>query len=230
MYCPACESEHLEPTRPATKVVDFVCPDCHEPFQLKSQGRPLGARISDAAYEPMISSIKASKAPTFLFLDYHPTRWCVRNLVLVGGHFLTPSVIERRPALRRGARREGWVGCNILLSPVPPDARINAVLGEVPTPPEEVRSTWRRFGFLRGADPESRGWMTDVLTCIRELRRDSFRLEDVYSFEGRLRKYHPQNRNVRPKIRQQLQVLRDHGIIEFLGRGVYRVVLMPQRG
>ncbi|MBC7219600.1 MAG: restriction endonuclease, partial [Hadesarchaea archaeon] len=26
-----------------------------------------------------------------------------------------------------------------------------------------------------------------------------------------------------PKIRQQLQVLRDHGIIEFLGKGNYRI-------
>ena len=34
---------------------------------------------------------------------------------------------------------------------------------------------------------------------------------------------HPQNRFVRPKIRQQLQILRDLGLLEFLGRGRYRV-------
>ncbi len=33
---------------------------------------------------------------------------------------------------------------------------------------------------------------------------------------GRL---HPENRYVRPKIRQQLQILRDLGFVEFLGRG-----------
>jgi type II restriction enzyme len=229
MYCPACASEQLEPTRPGTKVVDFVCPDCQEPFQLKSQSRPLGVRVSDAAYEPMIACVKSSKAPTFLFLQYHPSRWRVQNLVIVGRHFLTPLAIEKRPALRRGARREGWVGCNILLSAVPPDARIHVVRAEVPTPPEAVRSSWRKFEFLRAADSESRGWMADVLTCIRELRRDSFSLEDVYSFESRLKKLHSRNRYVRPKIRQQLQVLRDHGVIEFVGRGEYRILLMPQQ-
>ena len=35
---------------------------------------------------------------------------------------------------------------------------------------------------------------------------------------------HPQNNNIRPKIRQQLQVLRDKGVIEFLGRGLYRKI------
>ena len=33
---------------------------------------------------------------------------------------------------------------------------------------------------------------------------------------------HPDNRHVRDKIRQQLQVLRDLGLVEFLGRGRYR--------
>lgn len=33
---------------------------------------------------------------------------------------------------------------------------------------------------------------------------------------------YPGNNNVRPKIRQQLQVLRDRGWLEFNGRGVYR--------
>jgi type II restriction enzyme len=33
---------------------------------------------------------------------------------------------------------------------------------------------------------------------------------------------HPQNRNIEAKIRQQLQMLRDHGLIEFLGNGRYR--------
>jgi type II restriction enzyme len=33
---------------------------------------------------------------------------------------------------------------------------------------------------------------------------------------------HPENRHVRDKIRQQLQVLRDLGLIESLRRGRYR--------
>jgi type II restriction enzyme len=42
-------------------------------------------------------------------------------------------------------------------------------------------------------------------------------LSDSYGFEGHLTWLHPHNRNVRTKIRQQLQVLRDHGIIRFIG-------------
>jgi type II restriction enzyme len=35
---------------------------------------------------------------------------------------------------------------------------------------------------------------------------------------------HPDNRHVPDKIRQQLQVLRDLGFVEFLGGGRYRCV------
>ena len=34
----------------------------------------------------------------------------------------------------------------------------------------------------------------------------------------------PQNHNVEAKIRQQLQILRDLGFIEFLGKGQYRKI------
>ena len=34
---------------------------------------------------------------------------------------------------------------------------------------------------------------------------------------------HPANHNVKAKVRQQLQFLRDKGVIEFMGRGQYRV-------
>src|SRR5439155_22986991 len=92
---------------------------------------------------------------------------------------------------------------------------------------ETVRDAWRRFDFLEDDDPESRGWTADVLGCVRELRRSFFSLTDVYAFERRLARLHPRNRNIRPKIRQQLQVLRGHGVLEFLGNGQYRVLLLP---
>jgi len=76
-----------------------------------------------------------------------------------------------------------------------------------------------------------RGWTLDVLTAIRRLRRSEFSLADAYSFEGDLAKLHPDNHNVRPKIRQQLQVLRDLGFLEFLGNGQYKFRLfIPTSG
>ncbi|MGD2080871.1 MAG: hypothetical protein PVJ36_07070 [Nitrospirota bacterium] len=47
-------------------------------------------------------------------------------------------------------------------------------------------------------------------------------MKDVYEHEERLSKLHPENKFVKAKIRQQLQQLRDLGLIEFLERGVYR--------
>jgi type II restriction enzyme len=52
--------------------------------------------------------------------------------------------------------------------------------------------------------------------------RVEFELADVYRFEAHLSAIYPDNLHVREKIRQQLQVLRDGGFVEFLGRGRYR--------
>jgi type II restriction enzyme len=45
----------------------------------------------------------------------------------------------------------------------------------------------------------------------------------MYGFERNLSELYPGNQNVRPKIRQQLQYLRDRGFIEFVSRGNYRL-------
>ena len=42
-------------------------------------------------------------------------------------------------------------------------------------------------------------------------------------FERHLGDLYPGNQNVRPKIRQQLQYLRDRGFIDFVSRGNYRL-------
>ncbi len=57
---------------------------------------------------------------------------------------------------------------------------------------------------------------------MRALDKAEFTLQDVYAFAAHLQKLHPANRHVLDKIRQQLQVLRDLGLVEFLGRGRYR--------
>jgi len=46
---------------------------------------------------------------------------------------------------------------------------------------------------------------------------------DVYAHADVLAKLHPNNAHVRDKIRQQLQVLRDLGLLEFLAPGPYRL-------
>ncbi len=66
-----------------------------------------------------------------------------------------------------------------------------------------------------------RGWTLDVLNGIRFLHKKEFSLADAYTLERELQKLHPANRNVQPKIRQQLQELRDMGILRFLDQGHY---------
>lgn len=65
-------------------------------------------------------------------------------------------------------------------------------------------------------------WMMDILNCINRIPCAEFTLNDVYKFEHELALKHPQNNNIKPKIRQQLQVLRDKNVIEFIGNGRYR--------
>jgi type II restriction enzyme len=64
-------------------------------------------------------------------------------------------------------------------------------------------------------------WTAEVLRCVRKLPK-KFQLSDVYKFEGELLHRFPRNQHVREKIRQQLQVLRDRGLITFVDqRGHY---------
>ena len=45
----------------------------------------------------------------------------------------------------------------------------------------------------------------------------------LYAFEAQLSQLYPKNRHVKQKIRQQLQVLRDRGYLDFVSRGYYRL-------
>ncbi len=56
-------------------------------------------------------------------------------------------------------------------------------------------------------------WCELVLSKLPE---GEFTNEDIYAFEGEFREVYPDNMHIRPKIRQQLQILRDLGFIEFL--------------
>ena len=49
-------------------------------------------------------------------------------------------------------------------------------------------------------------------------------LDQLYQHEKLLGKGHRKNRNVRAKIRQVAQVLRDEGLLEFREPGVYRII------
>ena len=86
---------------------------------------------------------------------------------------------------------------------------------------ESVTQQFQKTLFLRTQSIESRGWTLDVWRCIDRLDA-SFSLNQVYAFADELQLKHPENNHVKDKIRQQLQVLRDKGIIKFISRGHYQ--------
>jgi hypothetical protein len=200
-------------------------------------------------------------------------------------------------------RRAGWVGCNLDLHRIAPEARIavvrtiasssppsgdlsrlgngerNSAEGEGPrgpsereqashwirgevarlksprpdplpagrgegnnfqtviVPPEEVRARYTRLKPIREIKTAQRGWTLDVFNVVAAVcdRRKlsgahraplqswkEFTTADVYAFTRELEKLHPDNRHVRDKIRQQLQVLRDAELLIHVESGRWR--------
>ncbi|NPA74437.1 MAG: restriction endonuclease, partial [Epsilonproteobacteria bacterium] len=64
----------------------------------------------------------------------------------------------------------------------------------------------------------------DIIKCIEKLDKQSFTLKDIYQFENYLQIKHPENKNIKAKIRQQLQILRDKKYLKFVGRGKYLLI------
>lgn len=221
LYCPNCQSPSLNPAPNNEPAVDYFCPVCTSPFQLKSKSSPIGERIVDAAYEVMRRAILSDSTPNLYALHYERTSWSVRNLILVPHFAFSISAIEARTPLAAHARRAGWVGCNIVLKNIPPDARISLITEGTLAPPQSVRDSFRRLKPLQEIGVKERGWTLDVLRVVRSLDRTEFSNSDVYAFAPQLEKLHPNNRHVRDKIRQQLQVLRDQGFLVQVERGIW---------
>lgn len=71
--------------------------------------------------------------------------------------------------------------------------------------------------------------IVDVLIAMNFVEGSSFTIQQVYKFENLLEKLHPTNRHIKAKIRQQLQILRDFGVVEFQNiRGNYILVRLPR--
>lgn len=223
LYCPRCPSPELQPAPPNTEAIDFTCPRCAFLFQLKSQSRPFTRRVVDAAYDAMRRAIMEGRTPDIFALHYNALRWKVHNLLLIPHYAYSLSAIIRRRPLSADARRVGWVGCDISLDRIPPDARIPVIMDGNPVSPRSVRQRYDRLRPLARLKHDQRGWRLDVLNAVRSLGKKEFTLHEVYAYADQLRRLHPRNRFIEAKIRQQLQGLRDLGFLEFIGRGRYRL-------
>ncbi len=224
MYCPICGAISIKKAESNAPVKDYVCNYCKAQYELKSKRASTDkyhTKVNDGVYRTMIDRITSLDNPSFFFLHYD--RYEVNNLIIVPKCFFVPDIIEKRKPLPASARRAGWEGCNILLGKVPEAAKIPIIRNGVALDASEVSQKYNQVYALQTRSLASRGWLFDVLQCTEKLG-STFTLEQMYSFVPLLRTKHPQNNNIEAKIRQQLQFLRDKGLIEFTTRGVYRKI------
>lgn len=222
MYCPICGAESIQTAEPNAPVKDYVCRNCRAQYELKSKKSTTSrfkSSVVDGVYRTMIQRITALDNPSFFFLHYD--RYQVNNLIIVPRCFFIPDIIQKRKQLKETAARAGWEGCNILLGKVPDSAKIPIIRNGEVLDKDEVCRKYNKVYALQSRSIESRGWLFDVLQCTEKLS-STFTLEQMYSFVDQLKARHPRNNNIEAKIRQQLQMLRDKGLIEFLTPGVYR--------
>ncbi len=223
VYCVKCGNKlvHFENNKP---VGDMYCEYCKEEFELKSNKAKLGKVIVDGAYSTMINKIENDDIPNFFYLNYSINDFKVNNLLIIPKHFFTKNIIIKRRPLASTARRAGWVGCNINVSLIPESGKLYLIKNGVEENKEKIINDFNKMTFLRKSKGEFRGWLLDILKCIELLNKRTFSLNEVYSFEKFLALKHPNNKNVQAKIRQQLQILRDYGYLEFINRGEYRLI------
>lgn len=220
-FCPSCGNEKLSEFANNNPAGDFFCNKCHFEYELKSTKSEISNKIVDGAYKTMINKISNYTNPSFFFLQY-TTKYSVKHFFTIPKHFFIPEIIEKRNPLGPNARRSGWVGCNILIGNVPSSARIFFIKDEIIIDPKVVVKEWARTSFLNSKTLQSRGWLVEMISIIDGIPNKTFTLSDVYAFAYALSKKFPNNKFVKEKIRQQLQVLRNQGFIKFIGNGIYK--------
>ena len=201
----------------------------------------------------MMNAIHHDEMPSLYFMQYeivppHPGllpregegvcrtvegEWSVRNRIPADARIqVVRTVISSSPPSPTGQRIRGEVARlkSPLSGSLPAQSRGESV---VIIPPDEVREKFKRVKPLKEIGVKERGWTLDVLNAIRRLGKTEFSTADAYTFTRELEERHPDNRHVRDKIRQQLQVLpssrsfdatrRDAGLLPHTGRGEWRL-------
>lgn len=223
IFCPACGSpiNHFEKNRP---VADFYCDACKEEYELKSKKDKMGDRILDGAYATMIERLKSENNPNFFFLNYNVENYAVENFIVIPKHFFTPEIIIKRS--KGLIDRPSYIMCSIDLTQIPQSGKIFYIKDKKIEAKKEVLENWQKTLFLREEkELASKGWILDTMSCIDKIGKKEFSLDEVYAFEKELKKKHPENNFIKDKLRQQLQVLRDKGYLEFVSRGRYKLAI-----
>ncbi|MCR4280971.1 MAG: restriction endonuclease [Candidatus Kaiserbacteria bacterium] len=220
LFCPSCFSD-ITKTPNNTRALDFLCSRCDLSFELKSKKGRFGHKVVDGAYSSMMGTVTSNTQPNFFFLGYNDSHR-VENLFLVPKRFIFSKIIEKRKPLQESARRSGWIGCNLNLSLVPREGRIIYIKEKQIVPRKIVNTLWNQTTFLDTVSLTSRSWLIVTMNCIDEIGKPVFTIDEVYKFAPKLQTLFPRNRNIKAKLRQQLQVLRNREWLTFRGNGIYQ--------
>ena len=210
--CPICHNKQLKPYPNNKKVYDFYCEICGENFQLKSSSKPFGKKLLGSEYFTFIKNIKNNLQPNFFLLQYNCENNKVENLIFIPRKSIITSIVEKRKPLSQNARRAGWTGCNILLEKINTNEIIYIIKNYKIVQQKEIKIE---------SNPTS--WYVEVLKIVGKLNNE-FTLPDIYKYEKELLSIFPNNNNIQAKIRQQLQFIRDNGLLEFIERGKYKKI------
>jgi len=71
-----------------------------------------------------LSASREDRTPNLLLMGYALAAWEVRDLLLIPSFMFSESAVIKRKPLAATARRAGWVGCNLDLHRIAPEARI----------------------------------------------------------------------------------------------------------
>jgi len=220
-YCLRCSSNRLAPTRANTVCQDFACPLCGQPYELKSASRAHTRSVQDGGYESMMECIRSGNAPALMLLHYSPD-WYVRGLIAIHPAFLTPTgVVKRNKPL---LRPEPYWMCSLNLSFIPSDGKIVLVSDGKALPRVDVRLKYLESVQIGKLPLKERGWASLVLAAVRRIGKQHITNADLYAQEKILHAAYPNNRHVRPKIRQQMQELERLGYVHRTSRGEYQVI------
>ena len=221
IFCPNCGNSITE--YQANKPVgDFYCEKCSEDYELKSKKNSLGNKILDGAYRTMLERLQSDTNPNFFFLNYDLQNYEVINFVVIPKHFFSPDIIIPR---KKGIpNRPNYIMCSIDLVGIPESGKIFYIKNRQKNSKQQVLENWQKTLFLRKLRKiELKGWILDIMKCIDNIGKTEFTLDEMYSFENLLSKKYTNNHHIKDKIRQQLQILRDKGYLEFISRGIYRL-------
>lgn len=223
IYCPICGKnlDEYENNRP---VADFQCKSCAQDYELKSKNsQSMGKIVPDGAYDTMIERVTSYNNPNFFFLNYDKNSYEVINFLTVPRHlFLPDMIIKRKKAI---PNRPNYFMCNINISTIPDTGKIYYVKNKVIQQKDSVLQNWKKIEFLnKPLNFDAKGWLIDIIHCIEKLKKPKFTLNEMYQFEKILAIKHPNNNNIKAKIRQQLQILRDKEYLQFESRGSYKLL------